>query len=87
MTVKRISFYAIALALPIILLCALEGTLRLLFDDQYEPLFIPVEQHSEYIQPNPKVIQRYFPRIDPSLYPQALPSIHRTSETSVQQME
>jgi hypothetical protein len=74
MTVKRISFYAIALALPIILLCALEGTLRLLFDDQYEPLFIPVEQHSEYIQPNPKVIQRYFP--SPELAPQVAPDTH-----------
>lgn len=74
MTVQRISFYAIALALPFIFLCALEGILRLVVADQHEPLFIPVEQRAKYIQPNPKVIQRYFP--SPELAPQVAPDTH-----------
>lgn len=74
MTIQRISFYAIALALPFIFILALEGIFRLFITDRHVPLFIPVEQHPGYLQPNPNIIQRYFP--SPELAPQVAPDTH-----------
>ena len=55
-----LSFYLIALSLPFVLLLILEGGLRVVGIGQHQPLFIPVNNHPDYLQPNPDVIQRYF---------------------------
>jgi lysophospholipase L1-like esterase len=61
---KRLSFYLILIAIPFIILLTIEFALRLFsFGDQY-PLFINrtivTSQSVEYLQPNEKVINRYF---------------------------
>jgi len=61
---KQLSFYLILIAIPFIILLLLELTLRFFsFGNEY-PLFIekPISksQSSVYLQPNPKVINRYF---------------------------
>lgn len=63
LSVKQISFYAILIALPFVLLLLIEAILRLAQFGQETPLFIPVDQQgatSHYLQPNPNVIHRYF---------------------------
>lgn len=61
---KQLSFYLILIAIPFVILLLLELVLRLSsFGDEY-PLFIDKtvsnSQSSIYLQPNPKVINRYF---------------------------
>ena len=61
---KQFSFYVILIAIPFALLLMLELTLRFFsFGDEY-PLFIekPTNktQSITYLQPNPKVVNRYF---------------------------
>lgn len=61
---KQLSFYLILIAIPFIILLLLELALRVSsFGNEY-PLFIEksktVSQSAEYLQPNPKVINRYF---------------------------
>ena len=61
---KQLSFYLILIAIPFIILLLLELALRLIsFGNEY-PLFIEKKitaSHSAvYLQPNPKVINRYF---------------------------
>lgn len=64
-----LSFYLIALSLPFVLLLILEGGLRVVGIGQHQPLFIPVNNHPDYLQPNPDVIQRYFasPKLAPNV--------------------
>ncbi|MCJ8318387.1 MAG: SGNH/GDSL hydrolase family protein [Colwellia sp.] len=72
---KQLSFYLILIAIPFIILALLELTLRLFsFGDEY-PLFIEKtstnNQSTLYLQPNPKVINRYFS--DEKLAPKVSP--------------
>lgn len=62
-------FYAIALVIPIIVLMGIEGILRISGYGSSHDLFIPVPNQPTYIQPNPDVIQRYFPS------PEAAPNV------------
>ncbi len=65
---RRKLFLAIALLLPLLTLLLLEGLLRIAGFAPPEPLFVPVENApGQYLQPNEKVIQRYF--ADPRLAP------------------
>ncbi len=48
-----------------------EGVLRLVNFGQSYPLFVESEQFPEYLQPNPKIINRYFP--DSSVAPEVSP--------------
>ena len=60
MPVKRLLYYLIALALPLLILLLAELVLRVIgYGDDY-PLFIPSSKHADYLEPNPAVIQRYF---------------------------
>ena len=72
---KQLSFYLILIAIPFIILLLLELTLRLSsFGNEY-PLFVekPVSktQQTLYLQPNSKVINRYFS--DEKLAPKVSP--------------
>ena len=72
---KQLSFYLILVAIPFIILLLLELTLRLSsFGDEY-PLFVekPASKTQQmlYLQPNPKVINRYFS--DEKLAPKVSP--------------
>ena len=60
-TIKKILFYAIALLVPITLLVMLELGLRQLNQFPQQPLFVSVDSMPGYLQPNPKVIHRFFP--------------------------
>lgn len=64
-----LSFYVILLSLPLILLLLLEGSLRIMGIGQHQALFIPVNNHSDYLQTNPHVIQRFFanPQMAPNV--------------------
>lgn len=64
-------FYTIAVALPILLLGLVEIVLRLVGFGHSYPLFVQSEQFDGYMQPNPSVINRYFP--DPSAAPKVSP--------------
>jgi lysophospholipase L1-like esterase len=53
--------WSIVLALPIVLLAALEVGLRATgFGHNLEPLFVPSPEHPEYLQANPRVVTRFF---------------------------
>ena len=72
---KQLSFYLILIAIPFIILLLIELALRLSsFGHQY-PLFVEKphtkDQPAIYLQPNPKVINRYF--ADESLAPKVSP--------------
>ena len=74
-TIKQLSFYLILIATPFVILLLLELGLRLSsFGNEY-PLFIEKptakKQSSLYLQPNPKVINRYF--ADENLAPNVSP--------------
>ncbi|MBT8135719.1 MAG: SGNH/GDSL hydrolase family protein [Gammaproteobacteria bacterium] len=57
---RNIVFTLVAWALPLILLMLLEGGLRIGgFGDSYD-LFVPLEPKPQYLQPNPRVIERFF---------------------------
>lgn len=64
-------FYVIALLLPVLLFAAVEWLLRLAGYGQTYPLFVASEQFQGFQQPNPAVINRYFP--DPSVAPEVSP--------------
>lgn len=64
-------FYTIAIVLPILLLGLVEILLRLVGFGHSYPLFVQSEQFDGYLQPNPSVINRYFP--DPSTAPKVSP--------------
>jgi len=58
---RRRTFLAITLLVPLLLLAVTEGVLRLAGIGELEPLFVPVESAPGYLQPNPQVVQRFFP--------------------------
>jgi tetratricopeptide (TPR) repeat protein len=57
----------ITILVPILLLAGTELALRLAGVGKLEPLFIPVPGNAAYLQPNPDVMQRFFP--DPAQAP------------------
>jgi len=54
-------FLLITLLLPVLLLAAAELALRATGIGALEPLFVPAPAAQGYLQPNPAVIQRFFP--------------------------
>ena len=62
-------FYGIALLIPVLVLLGIEGILRVSGYGSSHHLFIPVPNQPAYMQPNPDVIQRYFPS------PEAAPNV------------
>ncbi|MDG1469222.1 MAG: tetratricopeptide repeat protein [Glaciecola sp.] len=62
-------FYGIALLIPVFVLLAVEGILRVSGYGNSHHLFIPVPNQPAYMQPNPDVIHRYFPS------PEAAPNV------------
>lgn len=62
-------FYGIALLIPVFVLLAVEGILRVSGYGNSHHLFIPVPNQPAYMQPNPNVIHRYFPS------PEAAPNV------------
>jgi tetratricopeptide (TPR) repeat protein len=67
-------FYVIMLLLPVILLGAVEGVLRLTGFGHSYALFIPAAGLADYLQPNPELIKRYFhqPDLAPNVSPDTL---------------
>jgi Flp pilus assembly protein TadD len=63
---SRPVFYLIALILPLLLLVAVEGLLRLSGLGERQPLFVPAPVEG-YLQPNERVIERFFS--DPAAAP------------------
>ena len=58
---RRRAFFAITLLIPVILLAAVEGALRLAHPDGGLPLFVPAAvEGGGYLVANPKVGERYF---------------------------
>jgi len=66
-TERHRTFLVITLLLPFILLAGTELALRAVGVGALESLFIPVPSDSDYLQPNPKAIERFFP--DPGQAP------------------
>lgn len=64
-------FYTIAFLLPVLFLGFLELILRVIGFGQSYPLFIASNELEGYMQPNPEVINRYFP--NPSAAPAVSP--------------
>ncbi|GAB2996495.1 SGNH/GDSL hydrolase family protein [Psychrosphaera aestuarii] len=64
-------FYLIAILIPIVVLVGLESLLRVLNYGEKQAAFIPVPQLSGYLQPNPRLIERYFsvPELAPKVSP------------------
>jgi tetratricopeptide (TPR) repeat protein len=58
---RRRLFLAITLLAPLLLFAVAELALRSAGVGALEPLFIPVPQAAGYLQPNPAVVQRFFP--------------------------
>jgi len=58
---RRWLFLAITLLVPLLVFVAAEVTLRLVGIGSLEPLFVAVPQAPGYLQPNPAVVQRFFP--------------------------
>ena len=58
---RRRIFLAITLLVPALVLGAAELALRIAGVGALEPLFVPVPADTRYLQPNPAVIQRFFP--------------------------
>jgi tetratricopeptide (TPR) repeat protein len=61
-------YLVITLLAPVLLFGLAELALRATGTGALEPLFVPVEQAPGYLQPNPQVIQRFFP--DPRQAPE-----------------
>ena len=61
---RRYAFFLIALALPLLVLTAVEGALRVADVAPQQPLFIQNPQHPEFSLANPRVIERFFSRAD-----------------------
>ncbi len=68
---RKLSFYIILILLPFIILILLELLLRIGGFGSDVPLFIESQQFKNYYQPNPNIIQRYFP--NPELAPNVSP--------------
>ncbi len=66
---NHIWFYAIMLLIPALVLLGIEVLLRISGYGAHHNLFIPVPNQPAYMQPNPDVIQRYFPS------PEAAPNV------------
>ncbi|GAB2916354.1 GDSL-type esterase/lipase family protein [Rheinheimera gaetbuli] len=58
--VKRRLFYLIALLLPLLILLLAELSLRAAGYGSSYPLFVPSPLSTDYLEPNPAVMQRYF---------------------------
>ena len=58
---NKTAFYLIAALIPVIFLILLEFGLRGIGFGQSYPLFVTSAEFSGYMQPNPNIIQRYFP--------------------------
>jgi tetratricopeptide (TPR) repeat protein len=58
---RRRLFLAITLLVPLLLFGAAELALRAAGIGALEPLFVPVPEAPGYLQPNPAVVQRFFP--------------------------
>jgi len=58
---RRRLFLAITLLVPLLVFGVAEVALRAAGIGALEPLFIPVPQAAGYVQPNPAVVQRFFP--------------------------
>ncbi|GGW88111.1 hypothetical protein [Alteromonas halophila] len=58
---RRWIFFVITLSIPVLVLGALEGGLRLAGYGKSMPLFIANPSHPDYILPRPDVLSRYFP--------------------------
>jgi tetratricopeptide (TPR) repeat protein len=65
---RRRIFLAITLLAPLLFVASAEGVLRLAGIGALEPLFIPVPKAEGFLQPNPAVVQRFFP--DPRRAPE-----------------
>ena len=72
-------FYAIALALPFVLLGLAELALRASNFGESYPLFIPSEQVENHLEPNPEIIKRFF--YPPSAAPNVAPDTYVFSQT------
>jgi lysophospholipase L1-like esterase len=59
--------WSLTLLLPLALLVAAEGLLRLAGKGALEPLFVPVDAAPGFLQPNLRAVQRFFP--NPALAP------------------
>lgn len=66
-TERHRTFLVITLLLPLIVLAGMELALRAIGVGALESLFIPVPSDSDYLQPNPKAVERFFP--DPGQAP------------------
>jgi tetratricopeptide (TPR) repeat protein len=60
----RYPFYIIAVLLPVVFLLLLEGALHFFNYKPVQPLFINAIGLPGYLQPNPKVVHRFFPSAD-----------------------
>lgn len=60
-SIKSVSFYLIAISIPFLIILCTEWGLRLADYGEDYPLFVESEQIPGYLQPNDKVIQRFFP--------------------------
>jgi len=58
---RRRLFLAITLLVPLLLFGVAEAVLRVAGIGELEPLFVPVQSAPGYLQPNPAVVQRFFP--------------------------
>ena len=81
-TGRRQALLVTTLLAPLALLALAEVILRLAGVGRLEPLFMPFEAAAGYLQPNPAVIQRFFPdpraaapvSIDTTYFPAAKPA-------------
>lgn len=60
-SIKSVTFYLIAVAIPFLIIICAEWGLRLADYGEEYPLFVESKQIPGYLQPNDKVIQRFFP--------------------------
>lgn len=70
-SIKTTLFYCISLLIPVTLFVATEVGLRQTSLFEQQPLFVPVPNMAEYLQPNPQVVQRFFPT--PEMTPKVSP--------------
>lgn len=70
-SLKKLLFYIIALLIPVSVFVVSELWLR--YDNKFEqqPLFVAVPALQGYLQPNPKIIRRFFPK--PEMTPKVSP--------------
>ena len=68
---KKSLFYLIAIFIPVALFAGTEIWLRAAGKFEPQPLFVSVPNMDGYLQPNPDIIQRFFPR--PEMTPKVSP--------------